>query len=77
MLCAHQGRLTYAVCISCEQELSGREKGYAAYAFSQVVATSAPQLRGEIFEEGRQQGVSLQQLCHRSQSSDAGHAQPV
>jgi hypothetical protein len=48
----------------CEQEAKGANaNGYAAYASSQVVATSAPQLRGQIFEEALQKGLPIQEAA--------------
>ena len=45
-----------------EQEAKGNNlNGYAAYASSQVVATSVPQMRGQIFEEAIKKGASKQQ----------------
>ena len=48
----------------CEQEAKGANpNGYAAYASSQVVATSAPQMRGKIFEEALQKRLPMQEAA--------------
>ena len=51
--------------MSVLQESKGNTaNGYAAYASSQVVATSAPQLRGKIFEEALRKGVLQQEAAN-------------
>jgi len=53
-----------------EQEAKGNNlNGYAAYASSQVVATSVPQMRDQIFEGGRNQEGGLEATECQSCSS--------
>ena len=50
--------------MSVPQESKGNAaNGHAAYASSQVVATSAPQLRGKVFEEASRKGIPQQEAA--------------